>query len=560
MAFVAADWSITRSNGNIRYIGDAHGGASPSYATVIELHRALQNFADDQVSSGDDELSIIDQTPSDRGGVDTNITLLNGFNIDQTASEHLYDGSITQGGGDEIYDGIQVFGNATSVQVIQNGARLTNDFWNQANMIAATADAASSTSHRFLVQVRTGGSDIDGRRLLGTQRVYGTGYTEFFIGGGTVRGNNVLALTANPDNNNQTASGTVAGYTDIVITEGYNGIDADGNSVNEFYYTDIDIGSRSKNDLYERSKYIQREGTGETIFGLAGDVFRGVTHQWDYDGLSGTFATAETVTWATGSAQILADDGSGTMWVQLLTGVAPGDNDALTGGTSSATANVNGSPTSRTLPSTFVGASTGTAILGAFGIGIEAPDLTNSDQLVDLTNTQRTPPNNVQFTVTGLVSGEDRVLVTANDGGNIDFDQLSLQSTLSGAAVTSIQMTASIPSDTPSSGTIFVELDNGNYLPVAYSSFSGDTFTVTSTDFSTNNAAASNNTFIAYIDELASGTSASFTVVYSSDRSLFIRIRDGGTAGDLIATKTFETTATLGNAGATVSNIRTTDG
>ena len=54
MAFVAADWSITRSNGNIRYIGDDHGGASPSYATVIELHRALQNFADDASASGDD--------------------------------------------------------------------------------------------------------------------------------------------------------------------------------------------------------------------------------------------------------------------------------------------------------------------------------------------------------------------------------------------------------------------------------------------------------------------------------------------------------------------------
>ena len=47
MAFVEADWSITRSTGDIRYIGDDHGGASPSYATVIEFHRALQDFADD---------------------------------------------------------------------------------------------------------------------------------------------------------------------------------------------------------------------------------------------------------------------------------------------------------------------------------------------------------------------------------------------------------------------------------------------------------------------------------------------------------------------------------
>ena len=562
MPFVAADWSITRANGNIRYIGDAHGGASPSYATVIELHRALQDLADDELSSGDDELSIIDQTPSDRGGVDTNISLLNGFNIDQTASEHLYDGSITQANGDEIYDGFQNFGNANTIQIIQNGARVANDFWNEPNMVAATADPVSSTSHRFLLLVRTGGADIDGRRVLGTQREYGTLYTEFFIGGGTNRGNNVLALTANSDTNNATASGTVAGFTDIVITEGYSNIDADGNGADEFYYTDIDIGSRSKNDLYERSKYIQREGTAETIFGLAGDIFRGITHEIDIDNPTGTFQEPEPITWPSGSGQLLAIDSTtaGTkMWIQLLTGTIPSDNDTITGGTSSATAAVNVTVTSRLLSPTFVGASTGSAINGAFGIGIEAADLTNSDRLIDLTDTTRTPPNNVTFTITGLVNLEDRVLVTNNDGGNIDFDQLSLQNTLSGAAVTSIQMTASIPTDTPASGTIFVQLDNGNYLPVSYTSYTGDTFTVASTDFSTNNATAANNAFIAYLNETASGTTASFTTVYSSDRTLFVRIRDGGTAGDLIPTKTFETTATLGSGGGSTTNIRTAD-
>ena len=93
MAFTEADWSITRSNGNIRYIGDDHGGASPSYATVIELHRALQDFADDASSSGDDQLDITDPTPSDRS-TDNIITLLGSYNIDDTAAEHLFDGSI----------------------------------------------------------------------------------------------------------------------------------------------------------------------------------------------------------------------------------------------------------------------------------------------------------------------------------------------------------------------------------------------------------------------------------------------------------------------------------
>ncbi len=563
MTFVAADWSITRSNGNIRYIGDAHGGASPSYATVIELHRALQDFADDATDSGDDELSIIDQTPSDRGGADTNITLLNGFNIDQTASEHLYDGSITQGGGDEIYDGIQVFGNAASIQIIQNGARIATDFWNEANMTAATADAVSSTTHRFLIQVRTGGADIDGRRLLGTQRVLGTVYTEFFIGGGTNRGNNVLALTANSDGNNQTVAGTIAGWTDIVNdNEGYVGIDADGNTVNEFYYSDWELGTRTKNQFYERGKWIQREGTAETIYGLAGDLFRGITHEIAIDTPTGTFQEPEQVSWTGGTAQLLAIDSTTagtTMWVQLLTGQVPGDNVTITGDTSAATCLVNVTVTARLVPSTFIGTSTGSAINpGAFGLGIGADDLTNSDLLVDLTNTNRTPPNNVQFTVSNLVSG-DRVLVGPEDGsGGLDLDQDTLNGTLNGAAVTAVVVTTSIPTDTPTSGTIRIENDEGRYVRIPYTSYTGSTYTIPSYDFSgsgiNDSCTTGNNVFISYIDLATATTSESFTSVYSTDRTLFVRVRNA-----TAQIKTFESTGTLGSSGGSATTGRISD-
>ena len=140
MAWDATDWTITRGAGvlDVRYIGDDHDGTAPTYVTTIQLHRALGDFADQEVDSGDDELSIIDQTPSDRGGADTNITLLNGCNLDDASAQFVYDGSITQDGGDTIYDGIQVFGNSTVIQVIQNGARIDDDFWNYAKMKTAT--------------------------------------------------------------------------------------------------------------------------------------------------------------------------------------------------------------------------------------------------------------------------------------------------------------------------------------------------------------------------------------------------------------------------------------
>ena len=127
--------------------------------------------------------------------------------------------------------------------------------------------------------------------------------------------------------------------------------------------------------------------------------------------------------------------------------------------------------------------------------------------------------------------------------------------TLSGAAETSVDVGVTIPSDTPATGTIRIQDDNGIYQRVDYTSYSGTVFTISPTDFSTTNATSGNGVFISYIDTLASGASASFTSVYSADRSLFIRVRDG--AGTPI--KTFETTGTLGNAGGSVTAIRTSD-
>tara|TARA_R110000765_G_scaffold124582_2_gene221942 strand:- start:282 stop:1970 length:1689 start_codon:yes stop_codon:yes gene_type:complete len=551
MAFNVADWSITRNGGalDVRYIGDTHAGASPSYTTTIELHRALADFADNEVDSGDDELSIIDQTPSDRGGADTNITLLNGCNLDDSSVEYIYDGSITQDTGDTIYDGIQTFGNSDSIQVIQNGAIIANDFWNEANMKTAVSDSLSSTTHRFLIKVRTGGADIDGRRLLGTQRVLGTVYTEFFIGGGTNRGNNVFALTANSDGNNQTAEGTISGYTDIVNdSEGYVGIDADGNTADEFYYSNWELGTRSKNDFYERSKWIQREGSSETIYGIAGDIFRGITHEIDIDTATGTFVEPESLSWAGGAAQLLAIDSvtAGTkMWVQILSGVAPTDGQTITGN-GGGTADVNVTVTPRLIPSTFAGTSTGSAINpGAFGIGIGADDLTQNDLLVDLTNTNTVPPNNVVYTVSNTVAG-DYVVSANNNAGDFDLSQLSTNVGYSGATVTSMVMTASIPTDIPSSGTFRVQLTSGKYRRVAYTSFTGATFTVTSIDFTGDVVASGANAFVTYIDRLATGSSETATFVFDSNRTLFTRVRNA-TGGSEI--KTFETTSLVGSGG-----------
>lgn len=580
MALVAADWTINRVSASvvdIRYIGNDHGGGSPSYATVIEFHRWLQGLADDAVAAGDDELDITSTLPSQRS-TDNIITLINGYNINDAAAEHLYDGSIIQNGGDDIYDGIVNFGNAAvQIQIIQNGAVLSDDWWNY-NGAGLNASATSGISHRFMIKVRSGGSDIDNRRLIGTCRRFNYTYSEFTINA-TARGNNVLALTDAADLNNQTASGTVAGWSAGFAndTEGYANIDVNANGADEYYYSkwNINTGTYDINDFYEYMKYLSRDASASTLYGLNGELFRGITHEVAYSSLTGTFDDSNPVSWSgasTGTGQILADNGSNKMWIQLLTGSAPVSSASLSQTSPDAASATAGTVTERTISKPFCGQSTGSALIGSYGLGVVAADLTASDSLTDLTNTVLNPPNNVINTVSGLVSSEDRVLVAPYDGSSTDVNgdpalnkaQLSLDVALTTDNITSVVVTEAIPSYTPSSGFIRVTDNSGFERRLHYSSVNTGTktFTIDTTDgnedFGTVNASAANDVYIAYIDVLASGTTATFTSVHAvggGAMNLVVVVRDGG--GTPI--KQFISAWTQTSSNQTINVIRTSD-
>ena len=620
MPINAAHWSVDRATGNIRYIGDDHvrfGGSTPSYATVIEFHRWLQDLADDASFAGNDELDITDDTPSERA-TDNFVTLINGYNIDDTAAEHLYDGSIVQASGAEIYDGIVNFGNTdVLIQIHQNGAVLADDWWNTTTG-GLNADAAADISHRFMLKTRTGGSDVDGRRLLGTCRRFGKTYAEFKING-TSRGNNVLALSDSTDLNNPTAEGPVAGWTGITnTTEGYVAINVNNTGPDEFFYSEWNRDTYSINQFYERMKWLTRDGSASTLYGLNGELFRGITHQIPYTSLTGTFDEGNLISWTgtnSGTGQVLADNGTDTVWIQLLTGLPPTNGDSLSQSSPDAASATAGVVVERPISRPFCGASTGSALIGAYGFGMEYLDLSNADILTALDGLTYSAPNLVTFTVFGLIADEDRVLVGPEAAGAINFGQFSLNTTLSGAAESTVVVGSAIPTDTPASGTLRIETDAGAYRLVGYSSWSGSTFTLDTTyNFTGDNATAGNNVFISYIDELADSapvaagsfvtddeyiivtvgttdftaigaasntvgviftatgagtgtgtakprsTSASFTAVYAgSPRSLFIRVRDGGTDGDAAGIKTFETTGSLGASGGSTTAIRTPD-
>jgi hypothetical protein len=582
MPIVPADWSINRTTGDVRYEGDDHGGASPSYATVIEFHRFLQDLADDASSIGDDEVDITDENPTDRS-TDNIITMLGNYNVDDEAIEHLYDGSIIQNGGSIIYDGIVNFGTAGIViQIIQAGKVLADDWWN--SLGGLNADADQGISHRFMIRTVSAGFDIDGRRLTGIARTYGNTYSEFRING-TSRGNNVLALADSTDLNNATALAEVAVWADIDnLNEGYIGLDVNADTVNEFYYSQWDYGARSVNDFYERTKYLSRDGSTSGLYGLPGELFRGITHQLDVFGGSGNFDPFEPVIWGTpvndgtpltnitGSGHMLAIDNEDAqltdqLWFQLMSGVIPTPGQAVSGVISTALVamdTVPGTVTVRTISTPFGGQSTGGAIIGSYGLGIDTSDLTASDQLTDLGANTITPPNNVTFTVAGLISGEDRVLIGPWDGSTLDSEgnpaidkgQLAVFTTALTGAETSVTVTPAIPTDTPASGVIRIVTDLGLNRLVPYMSYTGSVFTFWTThDFSGDNASVANNVWVAYIDVLAVAATATFTSVYLADRNLVVIIRDGG--GTPI--KQFITSALLGSNGGSVTAIRTSD-
>ncbi len=590
MALVAADWTIDRDTGNIRYGGDDHDGTDPSYATVIEFHRWLQGLADDAVAvaSSGDELDITNTNPSQRS-TDNIITLINDYNIDATAAEHLYDGSVIQNSGDDIYDGIVNFGNSdVQVQIIQNGAVLADDWWNHRDKVYGDGGLNysdnSGISHRFMIQTRSGGSDIDSRKLIGTSRRFNYTYSEFTINA-TARGNNVLALTDASDLNNETVSGTVAtwsaGFTNT--TEGYNGMDVDNNGSNEYYYSkwNIDTGTYDINDYYEYMKYLTRDGSSSSIYGLNGELFRGITHQVAYSSLTGTFDDSYVVSWSgtnTGTGQIIADDGSATMWIQVLTGVAPTTSDSLSQTSPDAASATAGTVTERTISKPFCGQSTGSAIIGGYGVGIDSTDLSANDKLTHLGNTVVQPPNNVTNTVGGLVSGEDRVLVAPWDGSSTDTNgdpaitktQLSLATALAANNITEVVVTEAIPSHTPSSGYLRVTDDDGYERRLHYSAVNTTTktFTIDTTDGNedfggaqgsgTYQATVGNDIYLAYIDEEASAATATFTSVHAvgaGAMNLVVVVRDGGAS----PIKQFISSWTQTSSNQTITAIRTSD-
>lgn len=647
---IGDDFSIN-SSGDIRHT------ANTNHYTVLELHRWLQDLADDeQVTTGNDILDISRATPSERS---TNqiIQLLGSYNIDDDAAEYFYGGSIKQGTGatEEIYSGLKVLGavnnSNTQLMVIQNDDYYqytttdTAPFWGDQSTGGYNGNATEGILMQCLIKSRIAGVDIDKKQIRVQARHWGDTYDFFNVTLG--EGESVAAIGTTPDAQNDTAIGTVQAWAggDIPTnTEGYQTIDLNNGNGAQPYYSQwtYNTNAAGLKAIWEWIKEISGNDSPEAAnpHGMNGELFLGITHEYDYDG-GAAFTEDETVVWGTqvtfdnesggtmaagnvvrfsggaagtilrytatvitvaledvsetivndetiteyqlsdgtatgvtaevnvtitdndkegGQGILLAATGAatGTHWIQLLTGKAPVNNLPIYGMTSTQTATVNLAPTPRTVPKIFLGSYTG-SLIGAFGIGIDPDDLTASDLLKDLLNADQQPPNNVQFNVNGVVSG-DRILVGKKHDSNADFDfeEMTLNTALTGAAETNIDVgTGNVPADAPTTGVLRVTLDDGRIRRVAYTAHDGDDgFTIGSSDWQDpDDAGIGNGVMLAFIDKAAASDPESFTIKYDADRTLWVRVRDGG--GTPI--KTYEAQATLNNTGGSATALRIDD-
>ena len=147
-------------------------------------------------------------TPFDRS-TDQIVALNPPFNIDDTLASHLYDGSVSQNDGDDLYSGLEIIGpveSGTEYMILQDNKVLAA-FWGTG--INPGSGAKVLVFSRHLVKSRQGGSDIDSKRITVLVRDLNSTFKRFPVTLGT---GNAVAAVANGDDifNNKTDAALAA--------------------------------------------------------------------------------------------------------------------------------------------------------------------------------------------------------------------------------------------------------------------------------------------------------------------------------------------------------------
>lgn len=289
----------------------------------------------------------------------------------------------------------------------------------------------------------------------------------------------------------------VAGYTDITVTFGTYSRDLNNGSGARTYYVEIDCNQRPLLEVYEYLKYVTREVSTTTLNSNYGDYYTVAQSSYTPE------KSAPFGTYAGGQ---------------------------------------------------FYGAR------GVYLKNVSTADISNY-VLTDSANVTQSPPTYINLIVQGLAAG-DRVGIyrTTGDNNTVDKSQFTIQAVHS-AGVAYIRVTATIPTDTPASGSIRVVRRNASNKILGeeryqYSSFNNTnqpTYSSFILSGTTTVAYATTDTvYIPLIDQTALSTSITTSIIYYTDRYVSTRVRSTGYLP-------FISKGQITTAGLAVSAIKTED-
>ena len=254
-------------------INSAHEVRHESGTTVysmLDLHKWVQELADDALFTGNDELDILSNNPSKLDGPRSSIkpmllNLLNDFNIDADAAKYFNFGSLQQDGADELYTGVKSIGSplvpGSPIYLVQDGNKLVT-FWPNGHI-------------QVLVKAKTGGSLIDGGDIRAFSRKYGQTYADFaanLVAGGE----QPVAITPSVTDWTPLDAAAVALLSSkVTITTGDTSKDTgDGNGSKLYKGTITLSGGCTVLEAAQYMQFVANETSTETINGVEGWKYR----------------------------------------------------------------------------------------------------------------------------------------------------------------------------------------------------------------------------------------------------------------------------------------------
>jgi hypothetical protein len=263
---IGDDFSIN-SSGDIRHVS-----GSTKY-TILDLHAWLQDLADDAAASGNDILDILAPNPSKLNGPrdPTNAAQLNLlthgstiFNIDETAAQYFYFGSIKQNGGNVQYSGLLSNGVVVAdspMYVVQNGNKLTK-FWPDGHI-------------QIIVKVKEGGSLIDSGDVTVFSRKWGQTFSHSDVNLSAGSERSAPVQTALDKAIVLTEIEAAALSSKVTITFGEITRDLGDGSGPQTYKGSIALSDGcSVQEAYQYTQYITREDSTEVLNGVPGWRYR----------------------------------------------------------------------------------------------------------------------------------------------------------------------------------------------------------------------------------------------------------------------------------------------